>query len=336
MVVDTDAGVDDAFALAMALRLAASFDYEVKHISTVFGNCGLEQVVKNVAKCRKAAAKCGQWPTLSKGSAHPIIKENMLDASYFHGLDGLGNNDFPDEPSGIQDSDKHSAEVLIDLLAEAKELGKEVTVVMLGPLTNLAEALKRKSSLLEEVHRLVVMGGCGNARGNVRRTTEFNVQADPEAASIVFSHLLNTRKLCTLVSWELTLKATIPWDLFDELNSESSCSKATLNHFLSKISAHSYHVEKREHIGDCSSSDCRPGAVVCDAVAMAVALCSEEEMVTESKDVNVEVELEGSITRGQTVVDWGCFDGVERLPNCRWVLDVDHAKFCRMFSDIYE
>jgi purine nucleosidase len=202
----------------------------VKLITTVFGNCGLDQVIKNVAKCRSAA----NTPdiSISKGCEFPIIKESLLDATYFHGLDGMGNNSFPDECSGIEDHHPQAPQQLIDIAKEAKLLDKDLTLVMIGPLTNLAEAIRMDPTFVQDIHHLVVMGGCGNGRGNVFRTTEFNVVADPDAASIVFHNLVQNNKVCTVVSWELTMNATIPWKLFDQLNNEVTAAKSRLNDFL--------------------------------------------------------------------------------------------------------
>ena len=266
--------MDDAFALAMAIKHASKHDYEVKLFTTVFGNCSLDQVIKNVSKCRSAA----NTPdiTISKGCSHPIIKENLLDATYFHGMDGMGNNTFPDENSGIKETDIKAPQQLIDIVTEAKLLEIELTLVMIGPLTNLAEAIKLNSTFIRDIHHLVIMGGCGNARGNVFRTTEFNVVADPDAASIVFHNLLVNKQLCTIVSWELTLEATIPWPLFDTLNNETTAKKSRLNDFLYQISCHSYAKEKRGVMSDCGDDSAVPGAVICDAVALAVAICDPE------------------------------------------------------------
>lgn len=143
MVIDTDAGVDDAFALAMAVKHAAKHEYEVKLFTTVFGNCSLEQVIKNVSKFRAAANS--PHVNISRGCEYPIVKEGMLDAAYFHGLDGMGNNSFPDEESGIDSDAIPAPQQLVDIAKEAKRQGVEMTLVMMGPLTNLAAAVSSGS-----------------------------------------------------------------------------------------------------------------------------------------------------------------------------------------------
>lgn len=335
LCIDTDAGVDDAFALAMGMKLAPSYGFDIKLITTVFGNCGLEQVIKNVAKTRAACGKDNSsGPTIVRGCEHPIIKETLIDATYFHGGDGLGNNTFADEESGVLDGN-NAANEIIKMSYESKHQGASMTLLMLGPLTNLASAIQIDDSFLLDVESLVIIGGCGNGHGNVGRTTEFNVNADCEAASIVFSWLADHNKLCTLVSWELTLATSIPWQIFDELNSEENMKTSRLNHFLSEISRFSYSFTKRNPIPHFSDpGEHFNGAVICDALAMAVAL-NPDRVIVSSHDVNTEVELAGRITRGQTVVDWGCYDGIIRPKNCKWIMKIDDSVYQQMFRQIY-
>lgn len=115
------------------------------------------------------------------------------------------------------------------------------------------------------------MGGCGNGRGNIFRTAEFNVVADPDAADVVLRNLVDNNKMCTVVSWELTMDATVPWKLFDDLNNEEVASRSRLNDFLYRVSCHSYSKTTR-----VQGSESEHGAVICDAVAIAVAICEPE------------------------------------------------------------
>jgi purine nucleosidase len=221
-----DAGVDDAFALGLALKFASNFHFEVRLVSTVFGNCSLLQVAKNVSKIRAACdLNHHTGPPIVYGCEHPIIKETIIDATYFHGLDGLGNNNLPDEEIGTT-PDNIAAQEIIRVCLEAKEKNVKVTLVMLGPLTNLAKAIQLKEDIVTDIDRIVIMGGAGSGHGNVGRVTEFNIHADCEAAAIVFSNLSQCNRICTIVSWELTLAATIPWEVFDSLNEESNASKS--------------------------------------------------------------------------------------------------------------
>lgn len=337
LLVDTDCGVDDAVALCMAFKLANKYNYEFKMITAVFGNCSLENVVKNVAKTRAA---CGldatTGPTIFIGEENPMVASSRLDAGYFHGTDGLGNNSFPDEPVSLQ-KDDHAVDALLATCAEGQDREIPVTLLTLGPLTNLAKAIEKDVSILKKIDKFVMIGGCGNARGNVNRTAEFNVMADPEAAQYVFSALLNQDVVCTVVSWELTLAYSIPWDLFDEVMSDEFARRSRKNNFIKEICRYSYcspHLRMSlkhrshpdEHFG---------GADICDALAMAVAL-NPDDLIQDSELVNVEVELEGKLTRGQTVVDWGCFDGVERKKNCKWITRLNHQAYTQMIKELFD
>ncbi|CAL1143595.1 unnamed protein product [Cladocopium goreaui] len=370
LVVDTDAGVDDAFALCMALRLAKQSDFEFKLITCCFGNCSVEQVGINVAKCLAACElPSSEWPKVVLGAAGPNGTQKAINASHFHGSDGLGDASDalpaaalpPPSPSSTSPnaSPRAAADALLALLREAQMEEAEVTLVTLGPLTNLALALKAEPELPLLLNDLWVMGGCGNARGNHGRVTEFNIHADPEAASDVFARPWSQ---LTVTSWDLMTFATVPWRTFD-----ATIQRATsqVGRFLAKIS-HLPYVQKRsttscsrgqegclafmassflqllapllQHLAPAPAGvglwnlTSAPGAIVCDAITMAAVL--RPELVLRSSQVHVEVELQGALTRGQTVIDWGtCFDGVHRPKHIRWVQEVDMNLFCRMLRE---
>lgn len=238
--------------------------------------------------------------------------------------------------SGVDANAKCAAEQIIDVCTSAKEKGVKVTFVALGPMTNLATAMSMKEDLVLSMDTLVIMGGCGNAHGNVGRTSEFNVVADAEAAEAVFANLIKNDRMATVVSWELTLATTIPWPTFDSFHSDEMMGRSRLNEFLSKISQFSYAPAKRFPIPHFSlPGEHYHGAVVCDALALAIAL-DPTSLIVSAHDVNMEVECKGSITRGQTVVDWGCFDGIIRPKNCKWVMEVNSDKFIEMFKAMYD
>ncbi|CAJ1362972.1 unnamed protein product, partial [Effrenium voratum] len=215
LVVDTDAGVDDAIALCMVMKLAERCNFELKLITCCFGNCGVDQVGVNVAKCIAAAAPA-QVPPVALG-AKQCLAGNAIDASHFHGSDGLGDANLPApdlRATPTDPADPSAVPALRQLLARARAEGTEVTVVMLGPLTNLALALREETELPQMISELFVMGCCGNGRGNHGRVTEFNVHADPEAAQEVFAAPWSR---LTVSSWDLTVLATVPWPSFDAL-----------------------------------------------------------------------------------------------------------------------
>eukprot|EP00434_Breviolum_minutum_P028079 symbB.v1.2.024838.t1/scaffold2377.1/size157712/4 len=160
----------------------------------------------------------------------------------------------------MKNDGKAAAEALLELLYLAKKEGAEVTLVTLGPLTNLALALQADPELPLLLNELVVMGCCGNGRGNHGRVTEFNIHADPEAASEVFARSWTQ---LTVSSWDLTIFATVPWQYFDLLINEKT-SNTEVGKFLGKIS-HLPYVQKR------STNSCSRGEVASSARSRSVA-----------------------------------------------------------------
>jgi purine nucleosidase len=347
LVIDTDAGVDDAIALSMALQLTKlpEYPFVIKAFTTCFGNVDCPQVIKNVAKVRAAnGLSVETGPSVIRGCHEPLTC-SRLDATYFHGMDGLGNNSYPDESNNDESNKLTSADYFLQVCAEVDQNNQnpdnnpiELTVVMLGPLTNLAAAwAKDKDTLFRNIAHLVIMGGCGNARGNLTRTTEFNISADPEAAECVFKALEYSTVDTSIVSWELCCDNPFSWDLFDKLLVkelvETDSDNGRLRRFLFDISTQTYGHKQREFL------EMNTGAVICDLLAVAVALCgksSPNSLVEKSRRVNVEVELTGTHTRGQTVVDWGCYDGIKRIPNCNWITNVRMTEYVRMFEKMFD
>jgi purine nucleosidase len=256
----------------------------------------------------------------------------------------MGNNNFPEEIQESDVLDVCAVDKLIAMSHAAEEAHALLTMVFLGPLTNLAHAINKDVSFLKKIHRIVIIGGCGNGRGNVHRTTEFNITADPEAASIAFNAFAQHNIICTIVSWELTLAHSIPWSLYNTYMNKEMASKSRLNNFLNEICAFSFgNTQKQISIpnADNNNNANHPpgerfsGAVICDMLAMAVAL-NPSELIKSSEQVNVEIELHGTLTRGQTVVDWGCFDGVNRVKNCDWIMEINDSYLYNMFERIFD
>ncbi|CAE7379051.1 NSNH [Symbiodinium sp. CCMP2456] len=245
-------GVDDAIAICMALQLAERSNFELKLITTCFGNCSLEQVTVNVAKCL-AAAKPAQRPLVANGAAH-CLAGTAIDASHFHGHDGLGDAQTPEPPAELLPATGAPGAVaeLLALAQRARQEGADLILVTLGPLTNLALALRENPKLPEMLTEVFVMGCCGNGRGNHGRVTEFNVHADPEAAAEVFAA---SWERLTVASWELTVLATVPWQRFDRL----LASNSEVGKFLAAI-AHLPYVQKR------STTSCSRGQLGCWAI----------------------------------------------------------------------
>ncbi|GMI15483.1 hypothetical protein TrVE_jg3556 [Triparma verrucosa] len=327
ILIDTDAGVDDAIAICLALKHRS---VHVRAITCSFGNTSLRNVVENVAQCvyHCSADSTPTIPFVHIGAESGMSGE-AADASYFHGKDGLGDAGLPAVPTPFTDkliSTEEAPSVILRLAEESKQENTPLTIVTLGPLTNLAKVLKLDPNFAasNEHIDLVVMGGCGNAHGNATRVSEFNVHSDVEAASVVFSQW-NSPSL-TVIPWELNILRPLPWKSFEKFIAPTQQTSRTSD-FLTKITAKIYVVPedppKEGKDGNKRSSE---GAVICDALAVAVGI-DPGGVITGFTQTHVEVDTRKGMTKGMTLCDWGCYDGVERPKNVKWVTDVNVKKY---------
>lgn len=299
LLIDTDPGVDDALALLMALRAP---DAHVVGLTIAAGNVGLPHTVANALKLLDVV---DQDIPVFAGCAQPLVLP-ALDAAYVHGRDGFGDTGYA--PSSRSASQEHAVQAMLRL---SHDYAGELTLVMLGPLTNLALALRLDPSLPSRIKRLVIMGGAVNTRGNITPSAEFNVAFDPEAAHVVFSQWPS----CELVDWEATLAHSIQRPVFDRWLRQGD----HVARFYDVIS-----LKTREFIqglfGDAFHS--------ADALAMAAVLAPEA--VSWSGEYRVDVELGGALYRGATRVDWQRRD--TRPPNVRIAERIDPQIFASMLQ----
>jgi len=277
LIIDTDAGVDDAIAILMALTHPRT---QVVGITTVKGNVDVDKVTDNV--CLILDQTNSDIPVY-KGCDRPLFAA-PVNADGIHGSDGLGGVAANYLPSRRKPEPEHAALAMMRL---AREHSGNFTLLTLGPLTNLALAVRLNPDFVKHVPRLVVMGGAIEAHGNVTPSAEYNIFADPEAASIVFEAGFPE---IWLVSWETALKYPLLWDQFDRL-----ASQATPNgKFFKDITAFTAQA-LRERFG-------LPGLLMPDPLAAAVALKSQ--IVMEAPYLPVSVVTNGNQARGMTSVDW--------------------------------
>jgi purine nucleosidase len=292
LLIDTDPGVDDALALLMAYQHAA-----VVGLSIAAGNVGLAHTVTNALRLVELV---GAETPVFAGCDTPLVLP-AADAAFVHGVDGFGDAGLP-LPERKAEAE-HAALALIRL---TQEQPGALTLVALGPLTNLALALRLDPTLPQRVPRLVVMGGAVTGRGNTSVPAEFNIGFDPESAHIVFS----TWPQFELVDWEATMRHGIALQRFESWLAADDDRARCYERISQKIRG--FMQERR-----------RPGLVLADALAMAVVL--QPDCVVRAEHRHVAVELNGSLTRGATIVDW---DGRNGLPaNARIVLEVDQQRF---------
>mmetsp|Transcript_8451 Transcript_8451/g.12525 ORF Transcript_8451/g.12525 Transcript_8451/m.12525 type:complete len:414 (-) Transcript_8451:61-1302(-) len=333
LAIDTDAGIDDAVAICLALELAEEYGIEVTLLTCVQGNVCLEQVAVNVAKCRAVCAEEGTCTSATASNSPPIylgselaMNGSQVDATFFHGADGLGDVvDAIDHP-GETSVEGCAIDALIDLAHQAKAQNISLTVLALGPLTNIAKAMQKEINFMCLVDELVLMGGCGNARGNVTRVAEFNVYNDAEAAEYVFREW--TQPNIVVASWEFTVNHPIPWRQFDELLAVDNPSHTRVGAFLSKVLHKAYGSREKT-----SRERSNVGAVICDPCALVY--CLDSSAVTKFERVHVEVECKGELARGMTILDAGTsYDRVARERNVKWLSEMDMRVFVQMLHRI--
>ena len=286
LLIVTDPGVDDALALLMAF---ADARHEVVGLTIAAGNVGLGHTVANALKlCEVCAVDVPVFP----GAATPLVHP-ARDAAYVHGRDGFGDTGYA--PAVRTAEDEHAALAILRL---SHVHAGRLVLVALGPLTNLALALRLDPSLPQRVARCIVMGAAVTAHGNITPAAEFNIAFDPEAAHIVFSGFPKIE----LADWEAVLAhGYLHADVERWLAADSPRAR-----FYAGVSAHT-RAWSRAGRGERWHA--------ADALAMAMAL--QPEGVLEAVSRPLAVEMAGQHTRGATIVDWnrqgGAPDNVDIL-----------------------
>lgn len=297
LFIDTDPGVDDALALLMAF---ASTRHRLLGLGIAAGNVGLAHTVANALKlCELAGVTVPVYP----GCDRPLLIEPE-DASYVHGRDGFGDIGYA--PALQLPETEHAA---LAIIRESKAHNGTLLLVTLGPLTNLALALRLDPQLPSRIARLVVMGGAVTGKGNTNISAEFNIAFDPEAAAIVFSAFPDVE----VVDWEAVLRHGFKHAEFESWLSAGG----PLADFYANIS------QKTRLWAEGKRGEHWHSA---DALAMLAALYPE--YVLEKERHYLAVETQGSHARGATVVDW--LDRSGRNAQAEILLKADQTEFERI------
>lgn len=306
VIIDCDPGTDDAQAIMMAYRHP---DVTIEAITTVSGNVGVDLTTANALKVLDVL-EAGPIPVFP--GAKTGLVELGENASFVHGEDGLGDVGIPE--SKRKPENEPAALALIKL---AKEHPGELELVAIGPLTNLALALRLEPKLPALYNRLVIMGGAYLGQGNTENPpAEFNIFSDPDAAKVVFD---NWAKF-TMVSWEATIDHGISFDALQlMINLDTPRSN-----FLEKVTQKTINFLINELKGS--------KFFAADPLAMAVLM--EPEIVLKSEEKYVQIERNGSLSRGMTVVDWFGFSG--QPLNVEIIHKVDMDRFYQLFKLAFE
>lgn len=295
LIFDCDPGIDDAFAIAY-LKKCDFFD--VKMVSSVAGNVELEHTTRNL----RGLVKSLDWDVkVFQGADKPIIGEQIL-ASEVHGNNGLAGYIFTEDELAPL-SAKTAYEGMVEVLESAKE---PVTIIAVGPLTNVAILLLARPDLASKIDEIGIMGG-GLKGGNTTPAAEFNILADAEAAQVVFNSGVKVR----MAGLDVTEYAR--FNIAEHKILEKSDQK--INEILCDVVKNSLNFDRGGVSGYSNMHD----------TAAIMAFVHPEIFKTEA--LYVQVETEGKIARGMTIADRR---QVGRLaPNTEVLVDIDQKKFTK-------
>lgn len=302
IIIDTDPGQDDAVAILLAL---ASPELRVLGITAVAGNVPLSLTALNARKIVELAQR--QDIPVFAGCDAPLSRK-LVTAEHVHGKTGLDGIELP-EPA-LQLQDKHAVDFIIETLREHPS--GSITLVPIGPLTNIAAAFERAPDIIPRVKQIVLMGGAYFEVGNITPTAEFNIYVDPEAAALVFA----AGAPLVVLPLDVTHEALTSRDWVEGIrNLPNKCGPAVASwtDFFERFDREKYGSE---------------GAPLHDPCTIAWLLRPD---LFEGRRINVEIETSGEFTTGMTVADWWRVSG--RPENALFIRHVERDALFAMMSD---
>jgi purine nucleosidase len=313
VIIDTDPGTDDAMAIILALN---SPEFKVEALTVVPGNVDAHQGLENALKIVSLAGRCDV--VVAGGAQHPL-NQKLITAQFWHGKNGLANVELP--ASKCKPDPRFGPDLIIEMVHRYPH---EITLIPVGPLTNIALAVSKDPSIAFLVKDIVIMGGSISG-GNVDGAAEANIYNDPEAAQIVF----NAGWMVTMVGSDVGERTLITRKYLAELQS----SHGPQSDFIAKIA--DFYLTRSEKSG-------YSGAAMYDPLAVGIAL---DPKLGTLKEMHVDVETKGEFTRGETVAnrmgsnennvlhgDHYEIEGVIDLkPNARVCLASDADRFLQLF-----
>lgn len=302
IIIDTDPGQDDAVAILLAL---ASPELDVLGISCVAGNVPLPLTSKNARIVCELAGRTDI--KVYAGCDRPLARP-LVTAEHVHGKTGLDGMDLPDPTMALQD--QHSVEFIIETLR--REASGSITLVPIGPLTNIATAMERAPDIIPRIQEIVLMGGAYFEVGNITPTAEFNIYVDPEAAKIVFGAGAPLTVMPLDVTHKaLTTRARV--EAFRALPGRVGPAVASWTDFFERFDKEKYGSE---------------GAPLHDPCTIAYLL---KPALFSGRHINVEIETGSDLTLGMTVADW--WRVTKRPANARFIGDLDADGFFALLNE---
>jgi len=278
LLIDTDCGIDDAIAILMAFQ---STNWDVKALFAVQGNADVDHVVNNV-RYLSTLVPVDNDTKLYRGCSEPLIRHKQPVQWDGHGAKGLGNvnyNEF-DMKTALKCEEQHAVPAIVSIVKEDPGVHDLIT---LGPLTNIALAIKLYPEFIGGLKSLWIMGG-QESKGNCTALTEFNFRADPEAAKIVLD--AKYAEKIRVVTWDCTTHSTVLWTEYEMLIKSLANKLAKFLYDLYGVYYSKYHF-----IEECG---------MCDGVAM---WCMMNEKECEIVDRKMMVEVGGDVARGALAID---------------------------------
>ena len=303
IILDTDPGIDDALAFLLVFN---SPEVKVEAVTTVAGNVNHTKTHRNAKKLLEFIGATDV--PVCAGAEKPLIRV-MSHAEEFHGKTGLGDAELP-EPT-IPTDPRNAVEMILE---KADELGKKLTLVAIGPLTNIASALLADPTLPEKVDKLVIMGGAYNLTpyglGNANAVAEFNIWHDPEAAKIVFNSGLPIVVAGLDTTTHPDYRMSV--EMFNEIKAKKDRrSKLVVDLCRSLV----------EKFNGFSLHDPQALAYVIDPTMF------------KTEKYKVDIEVHGELTQGMTVVERRYYRRVKEDPNTEIIVAVDAKRFLGLIMD---
>src|SRR5580700_5950194 len=313
IILDTDPGTDDAMALMLALN---SPELDLRAITVVPGNVTARQGLENALRMVSLANRCDI--PVAAGAQHPLFQK-LVTAEFWHGKNGLANIELP--ASKCKVDPRYGPDLIIELIHANPH---EITLVPVGPLTNIALALEKDPSIVPLVKEVIIMGGSITG-GNVNAAAEANIYNDPEAAQIVF----HAGWPLTMVGLDVGDKTLLSPKYLEQLGQ----THGPVNDFIYQV-AH--------YLIDLSAQFGSDGTPMYDPLAVGVAI---DATLVKAPPMHVDVETRGEFTRGETVAnrhnmvernvlqgDRYMVEGVDKVePNAKVCVDVDADRFLQLF-----
>lgn len=303
IIIDTDPGQDDAFAILLAL--ASPQELDVLGICAVAGNVGLKLTARNA---RIVCELAGKPDVKVYAGCDAPLKRKLVTAEHVHGKTGL-DGPVLDEPVMVLQA-QHGVDFIIETLR--REASGTVTICPLGPLTNVAAAFLKAPDIIARVQEIVLMGGAYFEVGNITPAAEFNIYVDPEAADIVFKSGVPIVVMPLDVTHKvLTTRARLA--AFRAIGNKVGRVAADWADFFERFDMAKYGMD---------------GAPLHDPCVIAYLL--QPDLFT-GRHVNVEIETQSELTLGMTVADW--WGVTARKPNAMFMGGIDCDGFFALLTE---